>query len=238
MTELRGPVTLTDRQREIVEMVESQGFVTIEQLADGFDVSAQTVRRDIIALDAMGMLQRFHGGAGIGGSAAVRLGHGQKRLVAQDAKREMAAAAAQLVSPGVCLYIDVGTTTEAAAVELNACEGLTVFTNSFHVAAVFDPGCHDVHVLGGTVAGKDGSMVGETIVTQLLDLRLDLAMIGCSGIEADGSVMDFDPRKIAVKQAAMRVANRTCLLATKDKFGRTARARFANLTDFDDVISS
>lgn len=230
---------LTPRQRRILEAVEGRGFVTIERLAESFDVSAQTVRRDIIALDAAGLIQRFHGGAGIGGeSSTVRLGHGRKRSLAQEAKRAIARSAAQLVPEGAAVFMDVGTTAEALAVELNAvAKQLTVFTNSLHVADAFRPDRHEVHVLGGVLAGSDGSLVGEETVAQVLDLRLDAAFIGCSGIEADGSVMDFDRRKIAIKRAAMRVSAERYLLAAENKFGRTARARVALLADFTRVIS-
>ncbi len=229
---------LTDRQRKILAAVEAQGFVTIEGLAESFQVSAQTVRRDIIALDAAGLLQRFHGGAGIGAdNTAVRLGHHHKRTIATDAKRTIARRAAAIVPAGASIFLDVGTTIEAAAAVLNRTENLTVFTNSMNAGAMFDAQAHDVHVLGGQLGGGDGSLVGETVVTALAELRLDYALIGCSSIEDGGAVMDFDMRKIAVKKAAMRAARCRCLLAAADKFGRSARAVIAMTRDFDHVVS-
>lgn len=229
---------LTERQRKILAAVEAQGFVTIEGLADAFQVSAQTVRRDIIALDAARLLQRFHGGAGIGAdNTAVRLGHHHKRTIAADAKQAIAHKAAAIVPAGASVFLDVGTTVEAAAAALNRTDGLTVFTNSMNAAAMFDPQAHDVHVLGGQLGGGDGSLVGETVVTALVELRLDYALIGCSGIEDGGAVMDFDMRKIAVKKAAMRAARHRCLLAAADKFGRSARAVIAMTRDFDHIVS-
>lgn len=228
---------LTDRQRKILAAVEAQGFVTIEGLADAFQVSAQTVRRDIIALDAARLLQRFHGGAGIGAdNTAVRLGHYHKRTIAADAKQVIARRAAEIVPAGASVFLDVGTTLEAAAAALNGVGGLTVFTNSMNAAALFDPAAHDVHVLGGRLGGGDGSLVGETVVTALAELRLDYALIGCSAIEDAGAVMDFDMRKIAVKKAAMRAARCRCLLAAADKFGRSARAVIALARDFDHIV--
>lgn len=238
MPDSRRDSELTPRQQKILQAVEAQGFVTIEGLAREFDVSAQTVRRDIIALDGAGFLQRFHGGAGIGTeTTAVRLGHGHKLRVAADAKREIARMAAALVPKGAALFLDVGTTLEAAAAELAGNEGLTVFTNSMNAAALFRPDRHDVHVLGGRLAGSDGSLVGEEAVTMLSGLRLDFALIGCSGVEPGGAVMDFDLSKIAIKKAAMRAAACRCLLATPNKFGRSARAQIAMRDEFDHILT-
>ena len=102
---------LSDRQWDVLRTVEERGFVTIEGLAEEFQVSAQTIRRDIIALDAAGYLQRFHGGAGIGRQdAAVRLGHRYKQDVALDAKQRIAEQVVKRIPDGASLFLDVGTT--------------------------------------------------------------------------------------------------------------------------------
>jgi len=230
---------ITNRQRAIMKTVEARGFVTIEGLAAELGVSAQTVRRDIIALDGAGFLQRFHGGAGIRNAKGpvVRLDHRHKRGIATEAKELIAQRAAELVPPGATIFLDVGTTVEAAAAVLARTEGLTVFTNSMNAAAMFRPDRHAVHVLGGQLGGNDGSLVGPKVVEALLALRLDFAFIGCSGIEPGGAVMDFDLGKIEIKKAAMRVSRTTCLLAGSEKFGRSALAQIAMSDDFAVIVS-
>lgn len=230
--------SLTDRQRAVLETTERQGFVTVEGLAAAFAVSPQTVRRDIIALDRAGLLQRFHGGAGsVGTSEALRLGHARKQAIAISAKRHIARRAAALIPNGAAIFLDVGTTIEAAAAALNGHERLQVFTTSLLAALHFDHHRHDVQVIGGRLAGQDGSLVGEAVIHQLARLRLDFALIGCSGIEPAGRVMDFDLAKIAVKRAAMDGAAEAVLLATSEKFGRSARAEIAGLSDFSHVVT-
>ncbi len=229
---------LSERQWDVLRAVEERGFVTIEGLAEEFQVSAQTIRRDIIALDAAGFLQRFHGGAGIGRpGSAVRLGHRYKLDVALDAKQRIAERVAKLIPDGASLFLDVGTTVEAAARALSARAGLTVFTNSMNAAAVFSAEEHEVFVLGGRLGGSDGSLVGESVVAALTELRLDYALIGCSGVEEAGAVMDFDVRKIVIKKTAMRVAKRKLLLAASEKLGRSAQAQIAMRESFDAVIT-
>lgn len=229
---------LTDRQRAILETTERQGFVTVEGLAAAFAVSAQTVRRDIIALDRAGLLQRFHGGAGSAGtSETLRLGHTRKRRLAVAAKHQVARYAAALIPDGAAIFLDVGTTAEATAAALDAHSGLQVFTTNLLAALQFDHARHEVHVIGGRLSGQDGSLTGEAAVRLLAELRLDYALIGCSAVEPAGRVMDFDLGKIAVKRAAMDAAAASVLLATRDKFARAARAEIAPVTRFDHVLS-
>ncbi|MEL6204870.1 MAG: DeoR/GlpR family DNA-binding transcription regulator [Pseudomonadota bacterium] len=228
---------LTDRQAAIVELVARNGYVTIERLAALFDVSTQTVRRDIIALDQSGRLQRFHGGAGPVGSESARLDYRAKRELGLSEKVAVGREAAALISTGATLYLDVGTTIETCARELARRPGFVVFTNSMPAAACFDPGEHQVFVLGGRMAGRDGSLVGDEVVDRLGDTPLDYAMIGCSAIDDAGRVMDFDLAKIAVKRAAMRAATTSVLLATRSKFNRSALATIAALDAFDAVVT-
>lgn len=229
---------LTERQSVILDEVSASGYVTIEALAARFGVSAQTVRRDIIILANSGRLQRFHGGAGlVGADEAARLDHGAKREIGRPEKAAVGRKAAGMVPDGAAVYLDVGTTVEACAQELARRKGFIVFTNSMRAAMLFDPQEHEVHVLGGRMAGRDGSLVGESVVDMLRAVRLDVAMIACSAVDQAGCVMDFDLSKIAAKRAAMAASRRSLLLATCSKFNRTALGTLGKVEDFDAVIT-
>ncbi|HLS68564.1 MAG TPA: DeoR/GlpR family DNA-binding transcription regulator [Kiloniellales bacterium] len=226
------------RRAAILAEIEARGFVTLEALAESFSVSMQTVRRDVIALQAKGLIERFHGGAGARGRIDFnRLEHTAKRALKIEEKAEIARQAVARLEAGSFVYIDVGTTMEAVAAALDASLRLTVITNSLHVAARIDPGQHDIRLLPGRVGGADGSLVGEDTVLALRAMRLDMALIGCSAVEPDGHVMDFDPGKIAIKRTAMSVARSSLLLATRDKFARFARLELAHRTDFAAVLT-
>lgn len=227
---------LNDRQLALLALVQGKGFATVEWLTERFEVSAQTIRRDIIRLDECGLLQRFHGGAGAIEST-VRLGYVQKQGVAVDAKVTIGRAAAALVPEGATVFLDVGTTVEAAARVLAGHRALRVFTNSLasamHLAG--RPGI-DVIVTGGSVRGADGSLVGEGATALLRDLRLDLALIGLSGWDEDGAPMDFDLDKIAVKRIAIARSAQAVALCDAGKFARMAVARIAPVEAFSTVV--
>lgn len=219
--------TITDRQARIVEIVSQQGFATIETLARDFGVSPQSVRRDIIKLDADGLLQRFHGGVGLR-ETSVRLGYAEKRTVATDAKKRIAEKAASFIPERSVIFLDVGTTVEAVAQALSERRELRVFTASLAAAGILAgrPGI-DVFVLGGMVRGIDGSIIGETTLSMVTRFRFDYAVIGFSGIDRDGTPMDYDLEKVAVKQAAIDQSSRVLVVGDSSKFRKSAVVRFA-----------
>ena len=238
MTIQTPSLSLTERQSQILRIVEQSGFATIEALADRFGVSAQTVRRDIIALAEAGRVQRFHGGAGpMGREEAARLDYSAKKQIARPEKRAVGRKAALLVPDGATLYLDVGTTVEACAAELSKRKGFTIFTNSMPAAMKFDPSEHQVHLLGGRMAGRDGSLVGHAVVASLEAISLDFSLIACSAIDDQGRVMDFDLEKIGIKKAAMKASDKSLLLATGSKFGRRALAEICGIDAFAEVVS-
>ncbi|GGK45571.1 DeoR/GlpR family DNA-binding transcription regulator [Salinarimonas ramus] len=233
-----GEDVASTRQREILALVEARGFVTIEDLARLFDVSAQTIRRDIIRLDERGLLQRFHGGAGLSEQRR-RPAYDEKKGVRLAAKERIGLRATRDVPTGAAIFLDVGTTLEAAAHALASRADCRVFTSSLAVAAILgaSTGGPEVRVLGGTLRGPDGSLVGAEALEALSRLRLDVALVGCSGFDADGAPLDFDPDKVAVKRLAVERARAAYVLADATKFAREALVRVAPAQAFAGLVT-
>jgi DeoR family glycerol-3-phosphate regulon repressor len=229
---------LTQRQQDIVRIVAEQGYATIEALAQRFGVSTQSIRRDIIYLDKVRQLQRFHGGAGVA-ETTVRLGYQEKRTRASDAKLRIGRAAAGLVPPGASVFIDVGTTAEAVARALaNRQAGLRVFTTSLGVATILAGEADlELYVFGGAVRGADGSLTGAATLAGIAGVRFDLAFLGYSGFDHDGTIMDFDLEKIAVKQAVLRRCDSPVAIGDQSKFARRALATVAALDAFSHLVT-
>ena len=226
------------RQEQILEIVRAKGFATIDSLAEEFGVSTQTVRRDVIRLDEAGLLQRFHGGAGLPGDDPVRLGYGQKREMHVASKERIGALAASLIENRSSVYLDVGTTVEAVAHALIDRPLRAVYTNSMASAGILGAATQfETYVVGGMVRGADGSLVGDAAVRALQAIAVDIAVIGCSGFASDGSPMDFDPQKVAVKQAALHNGRRAILVADASKFARPAVMLVASLATFAVIVT-
>lgn len=225
------------RRLAILAIVREQGYATIEALARQFALSMQTVRRDIVQLDAQGLLQRFHGGAGVRESH-VRLGYAEKRVVAADAKERMGRAAAALIPDGAAVFLDVGTTVEAVARALRGRKGLRVFTCSLPAATLLaEEDGLELVVLGGQVRGADGSLVGDMTAAAIQRFRFDVAVIGFSGFEPDGTFMDFDLAKVAVKQAAMARSRAAIAVGTAVKLTRSAIVGVATADAFSHLVT-
>ena len=229
---------MTDkRQLKIVKRIETWGFATIDVLAREFNVSAQTIRRDIIHLDKCKLLHRFHGGAGVRRKTS-RLGYSQKKIAQVEGKQRIGEAVAALIPDGASIFLDVGTTVEAVAQALAKRTNLQVVTNSlFAAGALAISDSIKVVVTGGLLHGADGSLVGGDVKSVLETFKFDFAVIACSGFDDDGTVMDFDIQKVDLKKVAMGNARGAILVADSTKFNRTAFVRAFALEDFSCCIT-
>lgn len=228
---------LSARQEEILSIVHHQGFATIDALARHFDVSTQTIRRDIIYLDEQQLLQRFHGGAGAR-EATVRLGYAEKRITAAEAKERIARTTAARIGPGEAVFLDVGTTVEAVARELRGRCDLRVFTSSLAAATILAGEQNmQVFVTGGILRGPDGALTDEWTREAVSRFRFDVAVLGFSGIDDDGALMDFDLAKVAVKQAAASRAARVVAVGESAKLLRPAIMRIFDADRPDTLVT-
>lgn len=228
---------LSPRQREVLAAVQQQGFVTIEALARQFDVSAQTVRRDIIVLEKAHFLQRFHGGAGLRDSS-VRLGYTQKQFIAVDGKERIGRAVAEMIPEGASVFLDVGSTVEAVARALLDKQALQVFTCSAAVAMIFaDHPRIEVFLTGGLLRGPNGSLVGDVTIQQISLFEVDFSVTSFAGFDSNGTPMDFDMQKIAVRRASLEHSRQAIAVVDSSKFDCTAVVRVVSLSTFAALVS-
>jgi len=231
-------VNSNPRQLRLLEVVRTQGTATIEQLAGTLDVTLQTVRRDVQRLADAGLLSRFHGGVRVASSTVENLAHQQRVSLNAEGKARIARAVAQQVPNDCSLILNIGTTTEAVARALLHHEGLRVITNNLNVAAILcdNAGC-EVIVTGGVVRARDRGIVGEAAVDFIRQFRVDIAVIGISGIEPDGSLHDFDYREVKVAQTIIAHAREVWLAADSSKFNRPAMVEMARLNQIDRLFT-
>ena len=223
-------LTPNPRQAGVLSTVREQGSVTVEALAERFGVTLQTVRRDVKLLAEAGLLARFHGGVRLPASTTENIAYRARQALNDDAKRRIARTVAAQVPAGCSLILNIGTTVEAVARELLGHRGLRVITNNLNVAAILsdNPDC-EVIVAGGLVRQRDRGIIGEATVEFIGQFRVDIGLIGISGIEADGSLRDFDYREVKVAQAIIRASRQVWLVADHSKFNRPAMVEMGRL---------
>lgn len=221
------------RHPEILEIARRDGKVTVEGLAAHFGVTLQTIRRDLSDLADAGRLDRVHGGAVLP-SGTTNIGYEERRALNPDAKAAIARACAAQIPNDVSLFLNIGTSTEAVARELLHHEHLMVVTNNMNVANILvaNPNC-EVVVTGGHLRRADGGLIGNLAAETIRQFKFDLAVIGCSALDVDGDLLDFDIQEVSVSQTILRQSRKTFLVSDHTKFARTAPARIASLADID-----
>ncbi len=226
------------RQLQLLAEVRQRQSASVEQLADTLGVTLQTVRRDVQRLAEQGLVMRFHGGVRMPNSTVENLAHTQRETLHAEGKARIARAVAAQVPHGCSLILNIGTTTEAIARALLHHRGLRVLTNNLNVAAILsgNPDC-EVIVAGGVVRPRDRGIVGEAAVDFIRQFRVDIALIGISGIESDGTLRDFDYREVKVAQTIIEHAREVWLAADHSKFNRPAMVQLATLEQIDRLFT-
>jgi DeoR family glycerol-3-phosphate regulon repressor len=218
------------RHAEIIALVRQRGFVTNEDLAQRFQVTVQTIRRDLAQMSDAGQVSRFHGGAGLP-SSVENIDYSDRKVLNLNEKRRIARLVAQHIPPHSSLFINIGTTTEAVARELLNHKDLRFITNNLNVALLLatNPG-FSVVIAGGTVRNRDGGVVGQSANDMIAQFRVDVAVIGISGIDEDGTLLDYDYDEVRAAQTIVRNARQVFLVADHTKFSRRPMVRAGSIT--------
>ncbi|MEH0076752.1 DeoR/GlpR family DNA-binding transcription regulator [Pannonibacter sp. Pt2] len=221
------------RQPEILELARQQGKVTVEGLAAHFGVTVQTIRRDLAELADSGRLERVHGGA-ILPSGVSNIGYEDRRNLNREAKAAIAEACAKAIPENASVFLNIGTSTEAVARALLHHRNLMAVTNNMNVANILaaNPDCQ-VIVAGGALRRTDGGLVGTLTMRTIEQFRFDFAVIGCSALDEDGDLLDFDIQEVGVSQTIIQQARKTFLVSDHSKFLRGAPVRIASLSEID-----
>lgn len=230
-------MALSFRQSEILDIARAEGRVAVEDLAERFGVTLQTIRRDLGDLADAGKLDRVHGGAVLRAGVA-NIGYEERRSMNAGAKAAIARACAAAIPDNSSLFLNIGTTTEAVARALLSHRNLTVVTNNMNVANILvaNESC-DVIVAGGVLRRSDGGLVGDLTTEAIGHFKVDFAIIGTSTLDADGDLLDFDPQEVRVAQAILKQARESCLVADASKLDRKAPVRIASLAEIGRVFT-
>lgn len=229
-------MTLNIRQMEILDLARLTGRVAVEELAERFDVTLQTIRRDLGELADLGMLDRVHGGA-VMRSGVSNIGYEERRRMNEGAKATIARACAAEIPDNSSIIINLGTTTEAVARELLNHRNLTVITNNMNVANILvaNESC-EIMVAGGALRRTDGGLVGDLTTEFMAQFKPDYAIIGTSALDADGDLLDFDMAEVRVSRAVAGLARKTFLVTDTSKLERSAPVRIISMADLDTVV--
>ncbi|GAA5066351.1 DeoR family fructose operon transcriptional repressor [Thermocatellispora tengchongensis] len=227
-----------ERQQEILRRARAIGRVDVVTLAEEFQVTTETIRRDLTALERSGVLRRVHGGAipverlGFEPALATR-----DEVMTAEKERIAKAALAELPEDG-SIIIDAGSTTGRLVQVLPLDRELTVIVNSPPLASALATRPNlSVIMLGGRVRGRTLATVDDWALHPLSNLNVDVAFMATNGCSVAKGLTTPDPAEAAMKRAMVRAAERCVLLADHTKFGNTYLARFAAIGEIDVLIT-
>ncbi len=225
------------RHENIIKLITERGFVSIDELVALFKVTPQTIRRDLNQLAQENGIRRYHGGAAIE-SSTVNTAYNTRKVLQLEQKKRIAKAVVELIPDHASLFINIGTTNEAIGRELLKRNGLKVITNNLNVASILSAKeDFQIIIAGGQVRSRDGGIIGEATVDFIQQFRVDFGIIGISGIEEDGSLMDFDYQEVRVAQAIIEHSRCVILAADNSKFGRRTVNYLGELSLIDTLVT-
>ncbi|MGX9356547.1 DeoR/GlpR family DNA-binding transcription regulator [Roseobacteraceae bacterium S113] len=226
------------RHPEILEIARRDGKVTVDGLAAHFDVTVQTVRRDLSDLADAGQLTRVHGGAVLP-SATRNIAHDERRALHAEAKAAIARRCAKAIPNGASLFLNIGTSTEAVAQELLHHDGLLIVTNNLNAAQILQANpALEIIMTGGTLRRADGGLIGPQAIETVRQFHLDFAVMGCSALTREGDMLDYDLDEVGVSRAILHSARRAFLVADRSKFDRSAPARIGSIAEIDTMFTN
>lgn len=225
------------RQAEILSLAHRNGTVTVEGLAEHFGVTLQTIRRDLTELAESHKIERVHGGAVLR-SGTTNIEYEARRTLNATAKTAMARACASEIPNACSVFLNIGTSTEAVAQHLRGHRGLMIVTNNLNVANIMlDTEDTQTIVTGGRLRRSDGGLVGHVANETIRQFRFDIAVIGCSAMDTNGDLLDFDPEEVGVSQTIIAQSRKCFLVADHSKFNRTAPVRIASMKSLTSVFT-
>lgn len=226
------------RRQQIVDLLVERGSVDLEDLAQRFGVSKMTIHRDLDDLEGTGILRKVRGGASMEASAQFESDFRYRKRQGVADKLRMARAAMRLVVPGMSVIVNDGSTAAVLGEMLSECRPLTVITNNKAVIdALMDAAGITLVALGGVYSPKFNGFFGLVTEECLGNLRADIAFISSPAVTGLRAYhMDADV--VRSKRRMMDVAEKSCLLVNRSRFGQGALHALCDLAAFDSIITN
>ena len=227
-----------ERQEQIVELVLRNGSVDVAELAERFDVTTETIRRDLTDLQEARLVRRVHGGAVPWRSWLFEPKLEVRRGQNAEEKQRIAKVALEEVPDQGSIMIDSGSTTAHFADLLPLDRQLTVITNSIPVVQSLAASDQmEIIVIGGTLRKNTMALVDASGAETLQDITVDVVFIGCDGASLDRGFTTPYRDEVTIKRAMMASARRIVMMFDHSKVGNDQLLRFALIEDVDRIIT-
>lgn len=224
----------SERRSRILEIMQKDGRVQVDRLAEEMEVSSMTIRRDLEKLQSEGKIERQHGGAVL----KQEITYEDKMISNHDEKKRIAGAAAVLVKRGDAVFLDSGTTTLEIAKLICMIPELLIVTNDLQIAHFLKGTDVDVIVCGGELQKSTGSMLGYYATKMLEQFNFNIGFFGAASIDEEFKVLTPTAEKAFLKRTCVEHCERSYLVVDESKFRKRAILTINQLSDYDAVITN
>ncbi|EME0828641.1 DeoR/GlpR transcriptional regulator [Vibrio vulnificus] len=234
---MRLAVSLSTRQKQILAYLQqTHGVLSSTLLSERFDVSVQTIRKDMNDLSDKGMVRRVHGGISLP-SANDNLSFTKRDLLNLSAKQRIAQKVALELPEGSSIFLGIGTTPKQVAQALLDHPGLTVVTNNLNAALTLSRNPNiTLHLAGGLVRHSDEDTVGEVTTRFYRRFNIKIGIFGVGGMTHNGQLLDFTPEEANLTRAIIECSEQCWLVADKSKLGRYAPVVSGELSEMQKLF--
>lgn len=228
-----------ERINEIIDFLKRKHSATVTELAEKFEVSEVTIRKDLSNLEQSNLVERSFGGAiWIGHSISSEISNEVKMESKNKEKKDISLKAVEYVSEGDSIFLDAGSTNFTLLQPLTRFSNLTVLTNDIYIAnKLSDYQNYRVIFTGGEISNVSKASTDSIASKVLSNFNVDVSFLGCDSFSMDSGVCTTSPDKAYLKQTAMRIANKNILLATSDKYYRRGLVKFSDMDKFDVIVT-
>lgn len=223
----------TERQSKIVEFIRNRGSVQVEELAQELNVSAMTIRRDLVKLQEEDMIERCHGGA----VAKQEVTYEDKQTTNKSIKEKIAKACLPVLENINTVYLDAGTTTYEIAKLIKDRTDILIVTNDLEIARLLKDGVAELYVCGGRVQKSTGSMFDSYARQMVKDFKFDIGFFGAASINDELEVMTPTIEKMWLKRQMPTQCGKSYLVVDHSKFGKQAMSKINDLGDYTGVVT-
>jgi len=226
-----------ERHREILSVLGQEGSVRVTKLAERFNVTEETIRRDLGKLEAQGSIVRSHGGALMSEPEDTLRPFAWREVANELEKAAIVQVAIERVDEGDSILLDASTTAWHMAKRLSDIP-LTIITNSMQIPMTLSNRTRiEVHVLGGRLGKKSLSFIGPTAERQLKQYHVDKLFLSCKGADLVHGISDVTEAQAHLRRIMLDCADKKYLLVDHSKFGHRSLAHICALSVFDEIIT-
>lgn len=228
-----------ERRNAILAKLSAEGKVIVADLSREFDVTEETIRRDLEKLDNEGLAKKTYGGAVLSQSLHIDLPFKVRKHFNVELKQKVAEKVAELVHDGDYIMMDASSTAIYATQYLkNIRKNITLITNSVEIMLeLADKEDWNVLCTGGSLKKGALSLVGTSAEKMIRGFHVDLAVCSCKGIDMNMGITDSNEKDSVIKQAIFASADRKILAVDSTKFDKISFVRVCDTADVDTVVT-